>query len=364
MSIEVEFRHRFADFVLEVGFRTDATGITALFGHSGAGKTTIVNAIAGLFRPASGRIVVGSRVFFDSEKDIWIPPLHRRVGYVFQDSRLFPHLSVERNLQFGWRRSAAPVSVEEFFHVVELLGLQPLLNRKPRTLSGGEQSRVALGRALLASPNILLMDEPLAAIDTERRREILPHLELLRDHSALPIVYVSHSLNEIARLADHLVIVKGGRVAASGALFDLITDLRLPEATGEPPYGAVLETTVARDLKEEKLTVLAFAGGELRVPLLLYPEGTRLRTHIRASDVIIACEEPRGISANNVLPVTILEIRERTDFHVDVRLLCGTTRLVAWITHASRERLELAPGVQVFAIVKSVSIVPQARPTG
>jgi len=280
---------------------------------------------------------------------------------VFQDNRLFPHLSVERNLQFGRRRSATPVPQEEFFRVVELLGLQPLLKRKPRTLSGGEQSRVALGRALLASPSILLMDEPLAALDTERRREILPYLERLRDHAALPIVYVSHSLDEVARLADHLVIVKGGRVAASGALFDLITDLRIPEATGEPPYGAVLATTVARQLKEDWLTVLSFAGGELRVPFLPYAKGTTLRTHIRAADVIIACEEPRAISANNVLPATILEVRERTDPHVDVRLLCGTTKLVAWITRASCARLQLAPGVQVFAIVKSVSIVPQAR---
>jgi molybdate transport system ATP-binding protein len=361
MSIEVEFQHRFADFRFDIAFHTETTGVTALFGHSGAGKTSIVNAIAGLFRPASGRIAVGSRVFFDSEKDIWIPSLRRRVGYVFQDSRLFPHLSVERNLQFGWRRSAAPVSVEEFFRVVELLGLQPLLNRKPRTLSGGEQSRVALGRALLASPSILLMDEPLAALDTERRREILPYLERLRDHAAVPIVYVSHSLDEVARLADHLVIVKGGCVAASGALFDLMTDLRFPEATGEPPYGAVLATTVVRQLKEDWLTVLSFAGGELRVPFLPYAEGARLRTHIRAADVIIACEEPRAISANNVLPATILEVRERTDPHVDVRLLCGATKLVAWITRASCARLQLAPGVQVFAIVKSVSIVPQAR---
>jgi molybdate transport system ATP-binding protein len=278
---------------------------------------------------------------------------------VFQDSRLFPHLTVERNLQFGWRRSAAPVPQEEFFRVVKLLGLEPLLKRKPRTLSGGEQSRVALGRALLASPSILLMDEPLAALDAARRSEILPYLERLRDHAAVPIVYVSHSLGEVARLADHLVIVKEGRVAASGALFDLITDLRIPEATGEPPYGAVLATTVRRQLKEDGLTVLSFAGGELRVPFLPYPEGTRLRTHIHATDVIIACEEPRAISANNVLPATILEVRERTDSHVDVRLLCGTTKFVAWITRASCARLQLAAGVQVFAIVKSVSIVPR-----
>jgi len=361
MSIEVEFRHRFADFTFDVSFRTEATGVTALFGRSGAGKTSILNAIAGLVRPACGRIAIGPRVFFDSERDIWIPASRRHVGYVFQENRLFPHLSVEGNLQFGWRRSPVRISQKEFFCVAEMLGLQHLLKRKPRSLSGGEQSRVALGRALLTSPSILLMDEPLAAIDAERRGEILPYLERLRDHAAVPIVYVSHSLDEIARLADHLVVVKGGEVAASGPLFELITEMRMPEATGEPPYGAVLATTVVRDLTDESLTVLAFAGGELRVPLLLYPKGTKLRTHIRAADVIIASEEPRAISANNVLPATILEIRERTGSHVDVRLLCGTTMLVAWITRASRERLQLTPGAQVFAIIKSVSIVPQAR---
>jgi len=359
MSIEIAVRQRYGKFDLDAAFRVGRNGITALFGPSGAGKTAILNAIAGLLRPDDGRIAINGRVVFDKAAGIFVPPRERRIGYVFQDARLFPHFTVERNLRFGWRRSPNPMPETEVTGIVQLLGLAPLLQRKPANLSGGEKARVALGRALLASPEILLLDEPLAALDAARKNEILPYLERLRDETQLPIIYVSHSLDEVSRLAQKIVILNQGRVAASGTIFDVLTDLRLPDFTGPSPYGAVIETTVARHIASSGLTVLAFAGGELLVPRMEHAIGARLRTHIRAEDVMIAREEPRAISANNVLPAIIGDLRESTPEHVDLRLLCGATPLIARITRASSRRLELDKGLPVFAIVKSVTVAPQ-----
>jgi molybdate transport system ATP-binding protein len=333
--------------------------VTALFGPSGAGKTTVLNAIAGLLRPAEGRIEVDNRVLFESGADVWVTSRERRIGYLFQDTRLFPHLDVERNLRFGWRRAHKRLAESEIAHVVEMLGLRALLRRKPANLSGGEKARVALGRALLAAPTVLLLDEPLAALDLGRKNEILPYLERLRDEAKLPVLYVSHSLDEVSRLAQDILIIKHGCVVLSGAVSDVLTDLRLPDYTGGSPYGAMIETEVARHLVSEGLTVLAFNGGELLVPLMSRPEGARLRTHVRAEDVMIALERPQAISANNVLSATVSGLRESTPAHVDVRLLCGPTPLVARITRASCSRLNLRPGAQAFAIVKSVTVAPQ-----
>jgi molybdate transport system ATP-binding protein len=359
MSIAVAVRQRYGSFTLDVTFRVERNGITALFGPSGAGKTTILNAIAGLLRPESGRITIGGRVLFDSTAGVWLPAWERRIGYVFQDARLFPHLTAERNLRFGWRRSRKPMPEQEIAKIVQMLGLELLLQRKPANLSGGEKARVALSRALLASPDVLLLDEPLAALDAARKNEILPYLERLRDDAQVPMIYVSHSLDEVSRLAQQIVILKQGGVAANGSIFDVLTDLRLPDFTGASPYGAVIETTVTRHIEASGLTILAFAGGELVVPLMDRLVETRLRTHVRAEDVMIAREEPRAISANNVLPTTIDGLRESTPEHVDLRLLCGSTALIARITRASWARLELQQGMPVFAIVKSVTVAPQ-----
>jgi molybdate transport system ATP-binding protein len=278
---------------------------------------------------------------------------------VFQDARLFPHLDVERNLHFGWRRARDKLAESGIAHVVEMLGLRALLRRKPANLSGGEKARVALGRALLAGPEVLLLDEPLAALDVGRKNEILPYLERLRDGTKLPVLYVSHSLDEVSRLAQDILVIEGGRVVLGGAVSDVLSDLRLPDYTGGSPYGAMIETEVARHLVSEGLTVLAFNGGELLVPLMTRPEGARLRTHVRAEDVMLALERPQAISANNVLPVSIADLRESTPAHIDVRLICGPTPLVARITRASCTRLRLQPGLQAFAIVKSVTVAPQ-----
>ena len=356
MSIDVAFAHRYGDFALDVAFEAPNTGITALFGPSGAGKTTVVNALAGLIRPERGHIAVNGRILFDSSEGIWIPAHARRAGYVFQDGRLFPHLNVEANLRFGWRRAANALPEREVTRMIAMLDLQALLRRKPGRLSGGEKARVAIGRALLASPEFVLLDEPLAALDAARKQEIFPYLERLRDEQRLPIVYVSHSLEEVARLADTIVLLGAGRVLASGPLFDLLTDLQFGELSGGSPYGTVLEARVARHLVEDGLSLLAFAGGELTVATLSRTEGSRVRIHIRAEDIILAQERPQAISANNILPATIVALRDSTPQHVDVRLGCGKTHFVARITRASCKRLELCEGQSVFAIVKSVTV--------
>jgi molybdate transport system ATP-binding protein len=361
MSLEIALRHRYGSFALDVFFTVERPGITALFGPSGAGKTTIVNAVAGLLRPEEGRIAVNGRVLFDSAANAWIPPRKRRIGYVFQDARLFPHMSVENNLRFGWRRAANRVPEAEIARVVEMLGLDALLRRKPAKLSGGEKGRVALGRALLAVPEVLLLDEPLAALDQARKNEIMPYLERLRDEARIPMLYVSHSLDEVSRLANDIVILKAGCVAAAGSVFDVLADLRLPDFTGSSPYGALLDTVVLSHIPGDGLTIVGFAGGELSVPRLQLPEGTRLRTHIRAEDVMLARERPAAISANNILSAIASGTRASDDLHVDVKLKCGASGFVARITRASAARLGLREGAEVFAIVKSVTVAPQVE---
>jgi molybdate transport system ATP-binding protein len=352
MSLEVSLRHSFAAVTIDVAFGIERPGVTALFGPSGAGKTTVVNAIAGLFRPDEGRIAIDGRVVLDTRAGVFVPPQRRRTGYVFQDTRLFPHMSVADNLRFGWRRAAAPASESEIAHVTELLGLGHLLVRAPRTLSGGEKGRVALGRALLSSPDILLLDEPLAALDAARRAEILPYLERLRDETKLPMIYVSHAVDEVARLADGIVAIRGGRVEAQGSVFDLLTTLD----RGVGTLGAVLDAHIVTHRAEDGLSVLGFDGGQLIVPQIAAATGRRVRVRIRAEDIMLAREEPRAISANNVLPAVTSALRDAEGGQANVQLACGPTRLVARITRASAARLALAPGVPVFAIIKSVIV--------
>jgi molybdate transport system ATP-binding protein len=361
VSIEVSLAHSFGAFALDARFSILQPGVTALFGPSGAGKTSIINAIAGTFRPEQGRIVINGRTVFDSARSLWLSPRERRTGYVFQDARLFPHMSVHDNLLFGWRRARNRTEVGEIERIVALLGIEHLQERMPRALSGGEKSRVALGRALLSSPDILLLDEPLAALDAARRQEILPYLEKLRDKARLPMLYVSHALDEVARLAHHIVILKDGRVARQGSVFDVLSDIELPAFAGSPPLGAVIETKIGAR-RGDRLTALDFDGGTLLVQELNRPQGTALRVRIRAEEIMLALEEPRTISANNVLLMNVQGVRHDSTTHADVQLLCGKTRLVASITRASLERLKLVPGKPVFAIIKSVTVDTQMTP--
>jgi molybdate transport system ATP-binding protein len=344
MTLSVLLRHRQGDFTLDAAFET-AGGVTALFGPSGAGKSSIVAAVAGLLRPDAGRVVLNGRVLTDTEDKIFVAPHWRRAGLVFQEARLFPHMSVRGNLLYGWRRADQRVETAEIDRVVALLGLDALLPRRPHNLSGGEKARVALGRALLSSPEILLLDEPLASLDAGRRAEILPYLERLRDESGVPMLYVSHAVDDVARLADHVVLLERGRVTGQGSAATCLV--------GRDGLGAVIDATVLGP-REDGLTELGFDNGRLAVTTRAAP-GTRLRLRIGADDILIARVQPREISANNVLRVTVEQVTI-TDDLCDVVLSAGPAPLLARITAASARRLALAPGLPVFAIIKSVTV--------
>lgn len=366
MSVEIDFRHELGATMFEIAFTVRQPGITVLFGPSGSGKTTTVNVIAGLLKPRQGRVVLGGKVVLDTEKRIFTRPRDRDIGYVFQDARLFPHMNVLENLRFGWKRSARRVDAAAFERVVGLLDLDGLKERWPTRLSGGERSRVALGRALLRNPLLLLLDEPLAALDVARRAEILPYLERLQAEARLPIIYVTHAIDELSRLADEVVLLKAGRVTGQSKASMLMSDLAFADLTGIAPYGALIESRIAEQHTDDGLTRLAFEGGELLVPAVPGPVGAALRVRARAEDVLLACEPPSQISANNVLPATVTAIREGPHAQADVQLVCGSARLIARITRASANRLGIAPGLKVFAIVKSVIIDPRTgdRPAG
>lgn len=354
--IEVDVRRRIGAMRIDAHFSGDSGGIIALFGRSGAGKTSIINMLAGLDRPDDGRIVVDGTTLFDSTKGIDLPPEARRLGYVFQEDRLFPHMNVRRNLTYGMKRHGDGV---DFDQIVRLLDLPDLLDRAPAGLSGGEKQRVAIGRALLASPRLLLMDEPLASLDGPRKAEILPFIEKLRDELETPIVYVTHAVEEIVRLADTMVIVSEGKIAAVGAVEELMGRLDLRPLTGRYEAGAVLTVTVESHDAEEAVTYLTFDGMRLIVPLADVPVGERLRIRIRARDVALALRPPEEISTLNVFPGTITEVSDRRDGQVDVLVDIGPT-LWARVTRLAASRLGLAPGRRVYALVKAVAIDRQA----
>jgi len=351
--LDLDIEARRGRLALEVRLTAAAGRITAVFGPSGAGKTTLVNLIAGLDRPDSGRIVLDGEVLFDSAQGIDVPPERRGLGYVFQDGRLFPHLSVRANLSFGMRRGRG--TGPDMGRVVDLLGIAPLLDRRPARLSGGERQRVAMGRALLAGPRLLLMDEPLASTDVGRKNEILPLIEQMRDEFRLPILFVSHSMAEIVRLADEMVLVEDGHVRAAGPLAELLSRLDLLDATGREEAGSVLEVSVAGHDPGDRLTRLAFSGGELLVPLLTMPAGARLRVRVHARDVALALAPPAGLSVLNVFSGRVVEMAKGDGATVDLRLDIGVP-LLSRITARSARALDIAPGKSVHALVKSVAV--------
>jgi molybdate transport system ATP-binding protein len=353
--LEVDIEHRLGAFELDIHF-CSGRGLTALFGRSGAGKTSVVNAIAGLVRPDRGRIVVDGVVLLDTERAIRAPAHRRRVGYVFQESRLFPHLTVRQNLLFGrwFARGFTPAAPLD--DVVDLLGIGTLLDRRPGRLSGGEKQRVAIGRALLAGPRLLLMDEPLASLDARRKDEILPYIERLRDQASVPIVYVSHAVAEVTRLASTIVLISDGRVRAVGPLQEVMGRAELYPMTGRFEAGAVLAVRVAAHDARWGLTELAGAFGKLTVPRLPAPVGTALRVRIRARDVIIAATPPTGISALNVLAGRVEAVVPIEEAALEVQLRLGDERLLARVTRRSGATLGLVPGREVFALIKTVAI--------
>jgi len=354
MRLEVDVRHVQGAFRLEAAFASNAA-VTALFGPSGSGKTTLVNILAGLIRPSEGRIALDGVPLFESARRIDVAVHRRGVGYVFQEARLFPHLSVRGNLGYG-RRMAALAGRrgdgDEFDRVVALLGIAALLDRKPAGLSGGEAQRVAIGRALLARPRLLLMDEPLAALDTARKAEILPFLERVAAETRVPIVYVSHSVPEVVRLAGTVVALDHGRVVACGPADTVIGGL---DATSSDDAGAVLDAVVAGE-EADGLTRLDTPAGPLLVPALGRPAGARLRLLVRARDVLVAREEPHGLSALNVLPATVTAIGAPHGAAVDVSLAAGSAVIHARLTRRAVEALALAPGRPCFAIVKASTL--------
>jgi len=352
MSLDVDIEHSRDSFRLAARF-ISPPGVTALFGRSGSGKTTLVDIEGGLIKPQRGRVMVDGETLVDTDRGLFVPKHRRRIGYVFQDSRLFPHLSVRQNLLYGrWFARTTDGAPVEFKSVVELLGIGHLLERRPDSLSGGEKQRVAIGRALLAHPRLLLMDEPLASLDEQRRAEILPYIERLRDGAGVPILYVSHSVAEVARLATTVVILTEGRVAAVGPVLDI-----LPLADAGDG-GSVLDAVVARHDETFQLTTLTSVAGELQVPRLAAAVGAHVRAYIRARDVMLSLNPPQDISALNVLAGKVAEIaslKTGGGAQADVRLDCGGAHLLARLTAKSVQRLALAPGRPVYAVIKSVS---------
>ena len=354
-KLEVNFTARAGRFDLAVAFTADAP-VTGLFGRSGAGKSSIMNALAGLLTPDTGRIVCDGTVLFDSNAGVNVPPESRRIGYVFQGCLLFPHLSVERNLAYGMHRRERGAPLITFDQAVALLDLRALLARAPSTLSGGETQRVAIARALLSNPRLLLLDEPLAALDANRRNEILLAIERLRDALHLPIVFVSHAVGEVTRLADTMVIIAEGKVLAAGGVEAVMNRLDLRPHTGRYEAGSVITCVVHAHDPMYSLTTLRFDGGELELPHVDAGVGERVRVRVRARDVTLATERPSRISTRNVLHGTIAAITEETGPVLDVALDVGQARLLARVTRRSRDELDLRVGGRAFVLVKAISL--------
>lgn len=353
--IEVDVKGRVGGFSVDAKF-TGAKGVTALFGQSGAGKSTITNMIAGLLRPNSGRIVVNGEILFDSGKGIDIPARARRVGQVFQDSRLFPHLSVKSNLTFArWagRRHDDSRSLDE---VVDLLGIGHLLDRKPGGLSGGERQRVAIGRALLSAPRLLLMDEPLASLDQGRKADILPYLDRVRSDAGIPILYVSHAMEEVARLAQTLVIISEGRTVACGPVAEILTRLDLGQTAGLEEPSAILEGAVSRIDPDWGLTSIDIGGQSFQIPGLDATPGEAVRLRVLARDVAIALAEPKDVSVRNVFKGEITNVTHESGPYTEILSRVGEQTLRARVTRASAHELALEPGKTVYLLVKSVAI--------
>ncbi|MDR0716878.1 MAG: molybdenum ABC transporter ATP-binding protein [Azoarcus sp.] len=355
--MEARFRLDYPDFTLDVDLRLPETGITAVFGPSGSGKSTLLRCVAGLERAPGGFLALAGETWQDESRKFFLPTHKRPLGIVFQEASLFPHLSVRKNLEYGMKRAGN--RGEGFDAMLALLGIRALLERAPEGLSGGERQRVAIARALLTRPRLLLMDEPLAALDLKRKLEILPYLEKLHDELSIPVLYISHAPDEVARLADHLVLIDNGRAAASGPLVETLARLDLPHAPGDDP-GVVLETTVAGH-EADGLTRLEFPGGALYVSRRDKPPGSHVRCRIHASDVSLALAAHGDSSILNILPATVVAVAPiPPSGHALVQLkLRGDNAplLLARITERSRAALDIAPGREIVAQIKAVALL-------
>lgn len=356
MSLSVHLRHSFGAFAVDIGFEAPE-GITVLFGRSGSGKTTIINAVAGLLTPEAGRITLNEDVLLDTQTRRNLAPNKRGLGYIFQEGRLFPHMTVRQNLMYGAyfaRRSEPGPTLD---HVAELLGIARLLERRPTDLSGGEKQRVAIGRALLAKPRLVLADEPLAALDEARKSEILPYFERLRDEVSVPILYVSHSAVEVARLATTVIALQDGRVVRQGPAIEVLSDPMVTPA-GVRAAGAILEARVAAQ-HADGLTELDASGQSLFLPRIDREVGTSLRVRIAAQDVILSRTAPDGLSALNILPGKIERMRSGDGPGTLVSLHTPAGTLLARVTQRSAAILGLEPGQSCYAVLKSLAVAPE-----
>ena len=357
--IDVRLHLKYSAFALEVDLHLPGRGVTALYGHSGSGKTTCLRCIAGLERAEDGFVQVNDEVWQDSRSGLFVPPHKRALGYVFLEASLFPHLSVRDNLEFGLKRIPRAQRRVDMTQATELLGIGHLLERHPQHLSGGERQRIGIARALLTSPRLLLMDEPLAALDSQRKSEILPYLERLHDELDIPVLYVSHAQDEVARLADHIVLLRDGKALASGPIGETLARLDLPLALGDDA-GVVISGTVSAYDAHYQLLSLQLPGSALHMrvahaPLAL---GKALRIKVQARDVSLNVQAEEHSSILNRLPVTVIqEIAADNNAHVLVRLDAGGTPLLARITRFSRDQLQLHPGQTLWAQIKAVAVL-------
>jgi len=348
MSLSVALRHRFDGFDLDVAFESSA-GVTAIFGASGAGKSTILNAISGTLSPDWGHVELDGRRLLDTETGVDVPLHQRRIARVFQQSRLFPHMTVRQNLVYGRNDPA------RFDAMVDLLGLDGLLARRPSTLSGGEQQRVAIGRAVLAGSKLLLMDEPLSSLDVARKSEIVPYFRKIQREAELPIVYVSHDLNEVKALAHRLVLLRNGRVHHVGDLSDVFADPTLVRMLGHGGAGAFITARVICH-HPDGLSELEASAGRLLLPQVDGVLGSDVTLQINVSDVIISMEPPQGLSALNVLPGVITDVHMGDGPGVIVTLRCGSDVVLARVTKRSVSDLGMAVGQSCHAVIKSMAI--------
>lgn len=355
-NLSAVFRGGLGEFQLDVRFDTPMRGITAVFGPSGSGKTSLLRCIAGLSR-MDGRLSVADELWQDDDAGVFLEPHRRSVGYVFQEASLFAHLSVRRNLLFGARRApAASRGALAFDEVVDLLGVGRLLDRAPAVLSGGERQRVAIGRALLSRPRLLLMDEPLSSLDRGSKEEILPYLESLHESLAIPVLYVSHDIGEVARLADRMLVLNAGRSVESGPVASMLERLDLRPETGRFEAGVVLTAVVEAHDREFRLTRLSHRGQSIFMPMIDVEPGVEVRIRIRARDVALATRAPEGISVRNVLRGTVADLVEELETaYAETLVDIGGARVRARITRAAAAELGLRPGAEVFVLVKSVA---------
>ena len=351
--IKANFKVNYPDFNFDVDLKLPTSGITVVFGPSGSGKTTLLRCLAGFEK--SGSLEIGGEVWQDKNKSI--PVNQRAIGMVFQESRLFPHLKVRENLLYGYKRTPSDSRKLHLEEVVHVLALENLLERSIEKLSGGEKQRVALGRALLTSPKLLLMDEPLVALDAQRKVEILPFIRKIEQELSIPIIYVTHSMSEVLQLVDTMVILKEGKVIKSGPVEKVFSDIQLRDAIGDEHSGAILDTTVLGHDIEFGITRLDFMGQELSVPLQNTAPGQGLRVHIHSKDVSLATQPPEGLtSVLNILKTKVKKIGGNAGYSVDIQLDAGRP-LLATITRKSLCNLNLQPGQSIYALIKAIRMV-------